>query len=346
MARHPHAMKILFTCDHTYPLPRTGVGRNPKAMPSASAQRIHDWLGKGLAELGHEVVYVLEEEPAGEPLPGVRIVRAPEPDADIVHTYAMRPPHWEASWRGPSVATCHLDPRTRGIHVIPDNWIFASGTMARTFGSTRYVINGIDPSEYRFSAVRGDYLLFLSAMDRYLAKGLDLALAVAREAGMPLIVAGTAGTTEIIDAVAALCASYGAEYVGDVQGGEKAALLAGARALIFPSRLNEVCPVTVGEALVSGTPVITSESGGLSEIVKSEMGIICRTFEEYVAAVAEIDRFDRAVCRASALRDFHYLRMARDYVAEYERELGALPVGALRARREDMASSSSATVTS
>jgi hypothetical protein len=40
--------------------------------------------------------------------------------------------------------------------------------------------------------------------------------------------------------------------------------------------------------------------------------------------VAEIDRFDRAVCRASALRDFHYLRMARDYVAEYERELGAL----------------------
>jgi hypothetical protein len=324
-------MKILFTCDHTYPLPRTGVGRNPKPMPSASAQRIHDWLGKGLAELGHEVVYVLEEEPAGEPLPGVRIVRAPEHDADIVHTYAMRAPHWEASWRGPSVATCHLDPRTRGIHVIPDNWIFASGTMARTFGSTRFVINGIDPSEYRFSALRGEYLLFLSAMDRHLDKGLDLALAVAREAGMPLIVAGTGGTREVIDTVARLCASYGgAEYVGDVQGDEKADLLAGARALIFPSRLNEVCPVTVGEALVSGTPVITSASGGLPEIVKSEMGIICRTFEEYVTAVAEIDRFDRHVCRASALRDFHYLRMARDYVAEYERELGAVPVSASR----------------
>jgi len=36
-----------------------------------------------------------------------------------------------------------------------------------------------------------------------------------------------------------LCQSYGAEYLGDVRGTRKADLIAGAKALLFPSLLNE-----------------------------------------------------------------------------------------------------------
>ncbi|HEX7155095.1 MAG TPA: glycosyltransferase [Thermoanaerobaculia bacterium] len=325
MAAAADAMKVLLTGDHDYPLARVSAGRRPKPMPSGSAQRVHELIAKGLAELGHEVVVCLANEPTGAPPPGIRVTRTLE-RADILHTYALRGPRWEEQWRGPYVATVHLDPRTRGVTEVPAPWIFASRTMAQAYGRTRYVVNGIDPAEYRFEERAGDYLLFMAAMDNAVEKGLAIAVETARRTATKLVVAGTARTQETIDAVTALCRE--AEYVGDVQGEEKAELLANAKALLFPSQLNEVCPVAVAEALMSGTPVIASASGALPELVRAETGFVCRTAEEYVTAVERIGTIDRHTCRAVALREFHYLRMAGDYIDQYRREIGQIgPIG-------------------
>jgi len=312
-------MRIVMTGDHPYPLPRISGGRVPKRFPSAAGQRVHDWLAKGLGELGHEVVYVLTGDVTGEPPKGVRVTRELE-DGDILHTYAMRNPEIVAKWRGPWVASCHVDPRPRGIEP-DDRWIFVSRTLAESCGRKRFVLNGIDPSEYVYSETKGDYVLFMSSMDAAIGKGIDIALAAAKLAGVPIIVAGTGTTDESIANAERLCAENGATYLGDVQGDEKAELLAGARALLLPTRLNDACPLVIMEALVSGTPVISSGNGACPELVTSEVGFLCRGEREFAEAIGRIGAISPAACRETALRDYHYLRMAHDYLREYRVEM-------------------------
>jgi glycosyltransferase involved in cell wall biosynthesis len=317
-------MRILMTGEHEWPLPRVSAGRTPKALPSASAQRVHDWLAKGLGELGCEVLYFLDNRRAGEAPRGVTFVDQLVDDVDILHTYAMRGPRHDLAWedRGrPYIATCHLDPRSRGVDEVPDNWIFPSRTIASMNGRTRYVVNGVDPSEYIYSDIAGSYLVFLAAVDRSTEKGLDIALRAAARSGVKLMVAGSAGSVEAIEATARSCEEWGAEYLGDVQGEDKARLLAGARALLLPSRLNEAGPLAIAEALMSGTPVIASDRGACPEMVSADVGFICQTEDDYVEAIANVGAIYRATCRQYALDRFHYLRMAADYVREYEREL-------------------------
>jgi glycosyltransferase involved in cell wall biosynthesis len=318
-------MRIVMAGDHPYPLPRVGVGRRPKRFPSAAGQRVHDWLAKGLGELGHEVLYRLSEPASGAVPPGVFVTRDLR-DGDILHTYAMRSPEVVAEWRArgrPWVETCHVDPRSRGLSAeeIDDRWVFVSRTLAESCGRQRVVVNGIDPSEYIYSETKSDYVVFLSSMDAALAKGLDLALAAASRAGVPMIVAGTGTTGDSIEAARRLCAHYGATYLGDVQGAEKAELLAGAGALLLPTKVNDACPMVILEALISGTPVIASGNGACPELVTSDVGFICRSEEELAGAIGRMGGIAPAACRERALRDYHYLRMARDYVREYEAEI-------------------------
>ena len=61
--------------------------------------------------------------------------------------------------------------------------------------------------------------------------------------------------------------SPGVEFVGEVARDEVAALLAGARALLVPSRWYEGAPRGILEAYAAGVPVLASRIGGLREIV-------------------------------------------------------------------------------
>jgi len=185
------------------------------------------------------------------------------------------------------------------------------------------VWNGIDPDGYLFSETKQDYLLFLSAMDRALEKGIDTALQLSRHHGFRLVVAGSARTQRAIENVRRMCQREGAEYIGDVRGTRKAELLAGARALLFPSRLNEGCPLAILEALASGTPVISSSVGGCPEILTSRTGFLCDSMADFSAAVEQIHQVRPRDCRQSVSERFHYRRMTADYLREYEAEIGA-----------------------
>jgi glycosyltransferase involved in cell wall biosynthesis len=183
------------------------------------------------------------------------------------------------------------------------------------------VINGINPDDLMFSETKEDYLLFMAAMYRAREKGLDLALSLARRHGIRLIVAGTGLDYDTIHHVSQLCAELGAEYVGDVRGARKAELIAGARALLFPSRLEEGCPLVVLEAMFSGTPVISSCRGGTVEIVTPETGVLCQNDEDWCAALDRIGEISPGRCRDIARKHYHYRRMVRDYAQEYGVEL-------------------------
>ena len=335
-------MRILLSSEHRYPaFDEIGSGPHPRSLPSGSGFWIHDLLAKGLAEFGHEVFYLLPHKPAAPLPPGVQFVSRPVWDADILHTISDRDAPLIAEWtaRGrPWVTTCHMDMRTRGLaqSATTDNWIFVSRTLARLHGRTRYVLNGVDPAACIYSETKHDYLMFMSSMDWEMKKGLDIALSLAARFRFKLVVAGTGNNYKRILRVSTLCRQIGAYYVGDVRGKRKAELLAGAKAFLFPTRVDEAFGLGMAEALMSGTPVICSDKGACPELITPDVGFVCRNDRDYVAALRNVGNISPGVCRDKALREFHYQRMADDYLSEYEKELAVHPtVAAQHASKSD-----------
>jgi glycosyltransferase involved in cell wall biosynthesis len=320
-------MRLLVSSTHRYPaLTEIGSGLLPKAFPSGSGFLVHDLMVKGLAELGHEVFYLLRNGADKQPPAGVTLVSEPTMDVDVLHTISDRDldlVQERQSRRMPWVTTCHLDPRARGFEraTTTDNWIFVSRTLAQLYGRDRYVLNGIDPAEYIFSETKDDYLLFMSTMDWGMSKGLDVVLSLSARMGFKLVVAGTGKDEESINQVAAMCRNVNADYVGDVRGQAKAELLAGAKAFLFPTRLDEAFGLGMAEALMSGTPVICSDRGACPEIISPDVGIVCRDEDDYVAAVDRISAISPRACRDKAMSEYHYLKMAAGYVVEYKKEI-------------------------
>jgi glycosyltransferase involved in cell wall biosynthesis len=320
-------MRVLLSSGHRYPaFNDVGNGLHPMLVPSGSGYMIHDLLAKGLAELGHDVFYLLRNG-AVKPLPpGVKLVSKIPVDAHVLHTHAQHDDDLikERKWgRKPWVTTCHLDLASRGHQRSPTglNWIFVSRTLAQLHGRNRYVLNGIDPSMYIFSETKDDYFLFMSTMDWGTKKGLDVVLSLAAALGFKLVVAGSGRDYESIERVAEMCRRVNAVYVGDVKGTKKAELLAGARAFLFPTKVDEAFGLGMVEALMSGTPVICSDRGACPEIISPDVGFVCKKEDDYVAAINNIASIPPVACRKKAMKDYHYLRMASDYVFEYQKEL-------------------------
>jgi len=322
-------MRILFVSYHQYPAwSEMGCGPHPKQYPSGSAYHVHDLLARGLTENRHEVFYQLSKGAVAPPPPGVTFVSEPVANIDICHaiaalSFANPTIEFAASHAKPCLLTCHMDGRFRGFDPSSagPNWVFVSQSLARLHHSGRFVLNGVDPANYCYSETKDDYLLYLGAMDKAVEKGLDVALALSVRKGFRLIVAGTGQTYEAIHRAADLCAAAGAEYIGDVRGPHKAELIARARAVLFPSRLNEGCPLVILEAMISGTPVLSSPSGGCRDLVTSDVGFLCEYPEDWDCAVDRLDGISTKRCREVALEKYHYRRMTDDYLREYQKEI-------------------------
>jgi glycosyltransferase involved in cell wall biosynthesis len=288
-----------------------------------ASYRMTDLIVKGLAELGHEVHYQVQLRQ--EPLPeGVRwVANGSLPCVDIAHRQVdvlVRKSELPQPW----VRTCHTDLAGRGLdrNLAEDNWIFVSSTLARTYGSARYVVNGIDPSEFIYSESKDNYFLFVSCLDRAAQKGLDVAISLAVKAGFKLLVAGSAACDETAAAIRKKCMHGNIELAGEIQGRHRAEMFAGARALLFPTQANEAFGTVMAEALISGTPVICSNRGACPEIISPDVGFVCETEQDYLGAIERVHQISPADCREKAFREYHYLRMARDYAMQYEQEIG------------------------
>ncbi len=95
-------------------------------------------------------------------------------------------------------------------------------------------------------------------------KGYDTAIAAARAAGVPLVIAGTGPDEERLRGLAA-----GADvgFTGWLEADALAELRTRAAVVLAPSRWEEPCPYSVLEALAAGVPVLAADRGGLPELV-------------------------------------------------------------------------------
>ena len=118
----------------------------------------------------------------------------------------------------------------------------------------RIVPNGVDPVfSTEGPAVEGDYVLAVGTLEP--RKNLGAAVEAARLAGLELRVAGAAGWGGVVTD----------GWVGEPTDEELAALIRGARCLVYPS-LYEGFGLPVLEAMACGTPVVTSRGGATEEV--------------------------------------------------------------------------------
>jgi glycosyltransferase involved in cell wall biosynthesis len=319
-------MKIHLVGGHQYPARLGGV----------AGARVADCLAKGLAELGHQVSYELPY-PSVEPMPdGVQLVHKRRFDVDIMWFNGFDPGRFPMTRGIPWLRTVHAPDKSWAPHVRP-NWIFVSASHAVFFGRERYVHNGIDPSEFCYVEPKDDYFLFMVAdLSQLQPKGYQIARDLVRGCGIRLVVGGAiSGEDAMAERYEQMFAEDGVHYIGHVSGREKAELLARARALVFPAQPNETFGLVLAEALMSGTPVICSDRGACAELVRPEIGFVCSAFEEFVSAFAQVDRISPLACRIFALENYHYLRMAREYLAEFEKEIANWASPAWRAKVGD-----------
>jgi glycosyltransferase involved in cell wall biosynthesis len=74
------------------------------------------------------------------------------------------------------------------------------------------------------------------------------------------------------------------------------------------------------EALACGTPVIAWNRGSVPEVISDGVtGCVVATVDDAVDAVRRVGQLDRHACRRAFEERFDARRMAREYVALYER---------------------------
>ncbi len=100
-------------------------------------------------------------------------------------------------------------------------------------------------------------------------KGFDTAIAAARAAEVPLVIAGS-GPDE--GRLRGLAAGANVRFTGLLPQAELNELRRRAAVALAPPRWEEPCPYSVLEALAAGVPVLASDRGGLPELVGDGRG--------------------------------------------------------------------------
>ena len=167
------------------------------------------------------------------------------------------------------------------------------------------VSNPIVVDAFPFRAEKDDYMLWIGRLND--DKGPQRAIAAAREAGVPLVLAGPVqpGEEEFFHSeVKPHIDDRQIRYIGEV-GDEKKNLYAGAAALLMPIRWPEPFGLVMTEAMACGTPVIAYPEGAAPEIVlDGETGFVVDNEAEMAAAIERLDAIDPQRCRESAAERF------------------------------------------
>lgn len=168
--------------------------------------------------------------------------------------------------------------------------------------------NYFEPEEFPLGNQDGGYYLFIGRITE--KKGYRVAIEVCEKLNKKLVIAGpnTDGTT-FPDHV---------EYVGVVGPKERAKLMGGAKAVFVPTRYIGPFEGVAVEALMCGTPVITTDFGAFTEYVNDGVnGFRCRSFQDYIDAVETIERnkhiLNNWIVRRAAINQFSVDIVSKQY---------------------------------
>lgn len=168
--------------------------------------------------------------------------------------------------------------------------------------------NYFEPEDFPMAKKKDDYFLFIGRLiDR---KGYNIAVEVCKKMGYKLKIAGQ-GTPP----------DYG-EYVGVVKPKERGELMSKARAVFVPTIYIEPFGGVHIEAMMCGTPVITTDFGAFTETFTPGVhGFRCSTFEEFLLATTKVDKLNPKEIRRHALDHYSTDVIALKYEKYFEKLL-------------------------
>lgn len=168
--------------------------------------------------------------------------------------------------------------------------------------------NYFDIDDFPFRDKKDDYYLFVGRLIE--RKGFQVAADVCEYIEAPLKIAGVGTPPE-----------YG-EYVGTVNTEQRGKLMAGAKALFVPTQYIEPFGGVVVEAMLCGTPVITTDWGAFPELVQDGVnGYRCRSFQEFVDAAKNVQYLDSKEIRRQAIAKYSYDAVGKKYEEYFARLL-------------------------
>lgn len=182
------------------------------------------------------------------------------------------------------------------------------------------VYHGMPLDLHPFYPQQGDYLAFLGRVSP--EKGLDTAIEIATQVGMPLKV-----SLKIDQADRQYYESYirpliqdnpNVELIGELNEQEKTEFLGNAYATLFPIRWPEPFGLVMIEAMACGTPVIATRFGSVPEVMEhGASGFIVDTVDEAVQAVEQARTLSRERVRQVFEERFTVAKMVDGYEAVY-----------------------------
>lgn len=183
------------------------------------------------------------------------------------------------------------------------------------------IMNGIDLDRFAFHP-KPDPQAYLVWYGRIVPeKGLHLAIAAARQVGLPLKIAGPILDQVYFREQIAPHLGAGAVHVGHLAHGKLAELVGGARAFLCTPLWEEPYGLVVAEALACGVPVAAFARGAIPDILDPSCGVLAEPddVQSLARAANAALSLDRHACRRRAERVCDARRMIQAYEALYQR---------------------------
>lgn len=282
-------------------------------------ERIVWWLGKELVKKGHRVSFLVAEGSSCDfakviPYDFSKTVEDQTPeDVDFVHFFYG----FDETHTKPSIHT--LEGNYGYGHKLPMNTVFVSKNHAERYGSTVFVHNGLDFSDYGDPGLGNErkYYHFL-AKAAWRVKNVRGAIEIVNKAKEKLMVLG--GTRVNLKMGLRITPYLNIKFKGMIGGEEKNEALRHSKGLLFPVLWHEPFGIAITESLYFGCPVFGTPYGSLPELVPAEVGFLSTSKAELTEKIKN-NQFSPEVCHKYVLQNFSSELMTDRYLKLYQEVL-------------------------
>jgi glycosyltransferase involved in cell wall biosynthesis len=187
--------------------------------------------------------------------------------------------------------------------------------------NAKYVYNGIDLDEYKFSKSHGDRLLYVGRLAEF--KQPHIAIEVAKSLNMPIDIVGGSfvDNTSYMEKIIGMSDGENVKVYLDASQEKKIELYQNAKCLLFPSNMDEPFGLVAIEAMACGTPVVALQDGAIPELITAESGSVCKPKNEKESILLLGEAVKRLNCKAIDCRSraemFSKEVMAQNYLDLY-----------------------------